>query len=122
MLKSAIRLAGWFVVLAIVVISVVPGRLRPDLLGEKHVEHLAAYLGAAMLLAAGYPRRSQLLLIGVLLSACSAALEIAQLWIPGRTASTADFAASSLGAWVGVAMVCLFGATVMDIFLEHSSR
>jgi VanZ family protein len=122
MLKSAIRLAGWLLVLAIVVISVVPGRLRPDILGEKHIEHLVAYLGAATLLSFGYPRRLQLLLIGVLLSACSAALEIVQLWISGRTSSAADFAVSSLGAWGGVAIVCLFGATVIGIFLEHSSQ
>jgi hypothetical protein len=54
MLKSAIRVAGWLVVLAIVALSLVPGRLRPDMLGEKHIEHLVAYLGAGTVLAIGF--------------------------------------------------------------------
>jgi hypothetical protein len=122
MLKTAIRVAGWLAVLAIVVVSVVPGRLRPDILGEKHIEHLAAYLGAAILLAAGYPRRLQFILIGILLSVCSGVLEIVQLWVPGRSSSAADFAASSLGAWIGVAAICLFGPTLMGLFPEHGSQ
>jgi VanZ family protein len=120
MLKNTLRVAGWLAVLAIVVVSVVPGRLRPVVLGEKHIEHLAAYLGASMLLAAGYPRRFQLVLIGVLLSGCSGVLETVQLWIPGRSSSAADFAAGSLGAWVGVAALSVFGPTLMDLFAEHA--
>ena len=103
MLISAVRVAGWFAVVVIIVLSVMPGRLRPDVLGEKHVEHIAAYMGSAMLLATGYPGRS--LKIGILLSLCSGVLEIAQLGISGRSSSVADFAASSLGAWIGV-VVC----------------
>lgn len=122
MLRSAFRVAGWLAVLAIVVLSVVPGQLRPDVLGEKHIEHLAAYLGAALILAAGYPRRLHLLLIGVLLSVCSGALEIVQLWIHGRTSSAADFAASSLGAWIGVAAICLFGPMLTGLRAEQRSR
>jgi VanZ family protein len=121
-LKSTIRVVGWLVVLAIVVLSVVPGTLRPDVLGEKHIEHLAAYLGTSILLGAGYPRRFQLILIGVLLAAGSGTLEIVQFWIPGRSSSTVDFAASSLGAWVGVATISLFGPTLMGLFPEHSLR
>ena len=118
-LKSAIRVVGWLAVLAIVVLSVVPGTLRPDVLGEKHMEHLVAYLGTSILLAAGYPRRFQLILIGVLLASGSGVLEIVQLWIPGRSSSPVDFAASSLGAWVGVATMSLFGPTLMGLFPEQ---
>jgi VanZ family protein len=122
MLKTAIRAAGWLAVLAIVVVSLVPGQLRPDVLGEKHFEHLAAYLGAAILLAVGYPRRLQFILIGVSLSVCSGVLEIVQLWIPGRSSSAADFAASSLGAWIGVATIYLFSQILIGSFPEHSSQ
>jgi VanZ family protein len=106
MLIIAMRLAGWFAVLVIIILSVVPGESRPDVLGEKHVEHLAAYMGTAMLLAAGYPGRSQSLKICLLLPLCSGILEIVQLGIRGRSSSIADFAVSSLGAWIGVAVVC----------------
>jgi VanZ family protein len=105
-LITAIRLAGWFAVLVIVVLSVTPGQLRPDVLGEKHIEHLTAYMGTAMLLATGYPERSQSITIGILLSISSAILEVVQLGISGRSSSVADFVASSLGAWIGVAVIC----------------
>jgi VanZ family protein len=105
MLMTAIRLAGWFAVLLIIVLSVVPGQLRPDVLGEKHVEHLTAYMGTAMLLASGYPGRSQSITIGILLSLSSGILEIVQLGISGRSSSTTDFVASSLGAWSGAAAI-----------------
>jgi VanZ family protein len=105
MLIGAIRVAGWFAVLVIIVLSVMPGQLRPDVLGEKHIEHLAAYAGTAMLLAIGYPGRAPWIKIGILLSLCSGILEIVQLGISGRTSSVADFVASSLGAWIGVGVI-----------------
>lgn len=105
MLIRAIRVASWLAVLVIIILSVTPGQLRPDVLGEKHLEHLTAYMGTAMLLATGYPGRSQSIKIGVLLSLCSVILEIVQLGISGRSSSVADFAASSLGAWVGVVVI-----------------
>ena len=106
MLIIAMRMAGWFAVLVIIILSVVPGESRPNVLGEKHIEHLAAYMGTAILLAAGYPGRSQSLKISFLLPLCSGILEIVQLGISGRSSSIADFAVSSLGAWIGVAAVC----------------
>lgn len=105
MLITAIRVAGWFAVLVVIALSVTPGQLRPDVLGEKHIEHLTAYMGTAMLLATGYPARSQSITIGILLSLCSGFLEVVQLGISGRSSSVADFVASSLGAWIGVAVI-----------------
>lgn len=101
------RIAGWLALLAIVIVSVVPNTLRPHVLEDKHVEHFSAYLAAGMLWAMGWRRDRQLLLAGGALAACSATLEIIQLWVPGRTSSVADFLASSLGAWAGLAMIYL---------------
>jgi len=105
MLIGAIRVAGWLAVLVIIILSVMPGQLRPEVLGEKHIEHLTAYLGTAILLATGYPGRSQSIKIGVLLFLCSGILEIVQLGISGRSSSVADFAASSLGVLIGVMVI-----------------
>jgi VanZ family protein len=105
MLIGAIRLAGWLAVLVIIILSVTPGQLRPDVLGEKHIEHLTAYMGTAMLLATGYPGRSPSIKIGVLFSLGSGILEIVQLGISGRSSNVADFVASSLGAWIGVVVI-----------------
>jgi VanZ family protein len=38
----------------------------------------------------------------LLLAACAGLLEVAQLWIPGRTASIVDFASSAIGGSVGL--------------------
>lgn len=95
------RLVAWPAVAAIVVLSVVPGSVRPHVLGNDHVEHFVAYLVAGSLFAIGYVRPVQLLASGVLLTICAGALELAQLLIPGRLASPRDFIVSATGAWIG---------------------
>jgi VanZ family protein len=99
------RVGAWLAVLTIIVLSVVPGNLRPRVLANSHCEHFAAYFITGGLLAVGYPRRIQVLWSGVLLALCAGLLEFVQLWIPGRTASVDDFEASTIGAWVGLLAV-----------------
>lgn len=96
------RVLGLAAVIVIAVLSLVPNELRPHV-GPKLLEHFSAYFGAAALLALAWPQRSAVIVLA--LPAYSAALEIAQLWVPGRTTSFADFAASSLGACLGVVLV-----------------
>ena len=95
------RAGAWPALLAIIVLSVVPGTMRPHLLGNDRAEHFVAYLIAGSLFATGYLRPSQLLLSGVLLTICAGALEVVQLLIPGRLASPRDFIASAAGIWTG---------------------
>lgn len=95
------RTIAWLAVAAIVVLSVVPGSARPHVLGNDRIEHFVAYLAAGSLFAIGYVRPLQLLSIGVMLTICAGALELAQLLIPGRLASPRDFIVSATGAWVG---------------------
>jgi VanZ family protein len=99
------RLGAWLAVLAIIVLSVVPGYMRPRVLGNDLCEHFAAYFITGGLLAAGYFRPRQLLLSSVLLAICGGSLELVQLWIPGRIASTAEFATSAIGAWIGLLVI-----------------
>ncbi len=96
------RLGAWLAVLTIIVLSVVPGNMRPHALGNDYYEHFAAYFITGCLLAIGYLRPMQLLSSGVLLPICAGSLEFVQLWIPGRTASAGDFAISTIGAWIGL--------------------
>ena len=44
----------------------------------------------------------RLLPSGILLAMFAGSLEFVQLWIPRRTASAGDFAASTIGAWIGL--------------------
>jgi hypothetical protein len=99
------RMGARLAVLTIIVLSVVPGNMRPNVLGNDLYEHFAAYFIAGGLLAVGYLRPMQLLVSGVLLGICGGSLELVQLWIPGRTASVAEFATSALGAWVGLLVI-----------------
>jgi len=102
------RIAGCLSLLAILIVSVVPSELRPQVLADKHIEHFAAYLIAGSLLALGWRRHRQVLLSAAALAACSAVLEIIQLWVPGRTSSVADFLASTSGAWAGLVLIHVF--------------
>jgi VanZ family protein len=99
------RMGAGLAVLAVIVLSVVPGNMRPHLLGNDYYEHFAAYFITGSLLAIGYLRPMQLLSSGVLLAMCAGSLEFAQLWIPGRTASIGEFATGTIGAWIGVLVI-----------------
>jgi VanZ family protein len=108
MLAWIIRSMAWLALLAIVVVSLVPGDVRPQVMGDKHFEHLTAYLIAGMLFATGYAQFRVAVLFGALLTLCAATMEIAQLGIAGRNSNFPDFISSAAGAWVGIAIgLCL---------------
>jgi VanZ family protein len=100
----AIRAAGWLAAMSVVIISLVPGSLRPHVLSSSYEEHCLAYIAVGCLLGLGRTSFRQRVVIGSLLVVAAGSLEIAQLFIAGRTASVADFAASVLGAWVGLTL------------------
>jgi VanZ family protein len=99
------RVAAWLAVLTIIVLSVVPGKMRPHVLGNDFAEHFLAYFTTASLFASGYEGSSHLLSSGVLLATSAGLLEIVQLWVPGRNADIREFAASMLAAWLGLFVV-----------------
>jgi hypothetical protein len=91
--------------LIIIVLSVVPGNMRPHVLGNDYGEHFVAYFFTGGLLAIGHQRPMQLLSRGVLLTLCAGSLEFVQLWIPSRIASAGEFATSTIGVWIGLLVV-----------------
>jgi hypothetical protein len=88
-------------VLIIVLLSLVPGELRPHTGASGHVEHFGAYAATAFLAAQGLRLRGHII-CAVGLAALSAAVEIAQMLIPGRNGEFAGFFYSTLGAWLGL--------------------
>jgi VanZ family protein len=92
---------GWIAVLALVILSLVPGDLRPHTGYPNLVEHFIAYFGAAFLLTIGVitPRRS----IGIvlLLTICAVAMEIIQNFVPGRDPAVTDALSGTFGAIAG---------------------
>ena len=111
MLVLAARIAAWLAVLAIVVLSVVPGTMRPHVLGNDSAEHFVAYFIAGSLFAIGYQSSQRLLSSGILLATCAGLLEFVQLWIPGRSAAISDFEVSTIAAWIGLLAVVLVRLT-----------
>jgi VanZ family protein len=120
-LTTLIRAHAWLAVLIIVVLSVVPGTMRPHIMGNDYREHFAAYIITGSLLAIGYPRPTQLLASGVALALCAGGLELVQVWIPGRTASASEFAIGTLSACLGlVAIFVIKRARKMRLPLLYS--
>jgi VanZ family protein len=111
------RAGFWICVVIIIVLSVLPGSLRPHTMASGHVEHFIAYAGTGFLFApSSGPRARIAAAIG--LAALSGALELVQLKIPGRTAEFSGFFASSIGAWLGL----LAGAVAWSYWMNHRTR
>ena len=82
-----------------------PGTFRPHTGSPPKLEHVAAYLITAALLSFGYSNRRQMVVIAVALSLYSGLFEIAQIFVPDRSAAFSDFLASSAGAFIGCGLV-----------------
>lgn len=120
MLTSAsktLRRAGWTCAVALVVLSWIPHEweIRTGLAGQ--IEHFIAYCGTGALLAFAYqePPRFRIALALVVLAGV---LETGQAWVPGRSPQFVDFAASSLGALMGV----VFGRAAFAKATKFSMR
>ncbi len=108
--RTARILAGLCVV-AIVILSLVPGDVRPHTgIFSGRVEHFIAYAGTGFFLAFGYRRKRERLLAWMGLAAASAVFEAAQHFIPGRSPSPLDALASAGGLTVGL----LVAASLID--------
>ena len=97
----ALRIAGWLCVGMLVLLSWIPREweARTGLPGL--IEHAIAYCCTAAVFAFAYQDPPRWRMIARFF-ALAAVLEVGQLWVPGRTAQVAGFAASSIGAITGV--------------------
>jgi hypothetical protein len=89
-------------VAALTILSLVPGEDRPHTGVSGNLEHLAAYAITAGLIATGFPAWPVAWILAGL-SAASATFEVLQIWIPGRSPTAENWAASSAGALLGAA-------------------
>jgi VanZ family protein len=101
-IETCTRVGFWLCVLIIIGLSVAPGPMRPHTPASGHVDHFIAYAGTGLMFAPGARWRDGLF-AAIGLSALSAAVEVAQLYIPGRTGEIGGFLWSSAGACVGLA-------------------
>jgi VanZ family protein len=106
-IRSSARIIGALALIAIAVLSLVPGELRPHTAASKHAEHFGAYFAAAVILSFGFGKSRYPFLVALLLSVYAAALELAQIWIPARDGNLYDFVVSSSGAFNGFVLAWL---------------
>jgi hypothetical protein len=105
---TLVRAVAWLAVVTIILLSVVPGDIRPNMMASQDYEHFSAYLVTGCLFAMGYSSSVQVMISGSMLSVLAGTLEIAQLWIPGRSSKASDAMVGMLGAWVGLCVTWIF--------------
>ena len=106
---SYVRWARWAALTCIgliIVLSTVSGNLRPHTGAPGNFEHAIAYAATGAVVAFGFSSRP-LTLVAAFFAILSGSLEIAQIWIPGRSAGWDNFVASTAGALAGGVVVRL---------------
>jgi VanZ family protein len=105
---KTVRIAAWALASAIVILSLVPPTLRPESGAFHSLEHFTIFAATGFAFGLGYKRRHHLL--AILLVVFSSAIEIAQLFVPGRHARLGDFIIDTLAACIGLVMASLLSS------------
>lgn len=103
-----VRVLGWGLTLAIIVLTIIPPFLRPETGTSHNFEHFSVFLLAGVAFGVGYPRREYMLF--TLAISFSVLIELSQLVVPGRHARLSDFVVDAVGACAGV----VFGSLILS--------
>lgn len=102
MVQRILQTVAWLLAVAIAVLSLVPPWYRP-MTGMPHpLEHFGVFFAMALAFRLGYS--TSYLSLFLPLIAFTAAIEIAQLWAPGRHARFSDFLVNVLGLAIGLGL------------------
>jgi hypothetical protein len=94
-------------VLAVVLLSLLPGSAVPAIGVNDKLEHVAAYAILAALGSSGFPRFSSGMVVAMLLLMLGIGLEVCQSFIPGRSADIFDIIADAGGISAGFVLKLL---------------
>ena len=108
MIAKMARVAAWLLVLAAIVLTLGPQRVRPYTGIDHDLEHGLAFALVGLAFGLGYPHHRMIL--AALAIAGTGLMEILQQWVPGRHANLRDFAVNGLGACAGIAAAALLDA------------
>ncbi len=106
---TPVRVAAWGLAAAIVVLSLVPPSLRPQTGLPHDIEHFGIFCATGVAFGLSYSRRPWRLAAWLVVFA--AAVELAQLFAPGRHARLSDFIVDAISVSVGVVLVALLERT-----------
>jgi VanZ family protein len=101
-----LRLAAWLLAAAVTFATLGPASLRPHSDLGQDGEHALAFILVGLAFGLAYPR--QRLRTSAIAMAAIAAIEILQLWAPGRHARLEDFVVDALAACAGFLMTAAF--------------
>jgi VanZ family protein len=100
-----LRIIAWLLTAAVTFATLGPARLRPHSELGQDGEHALAFLLVGLAFGLAYPRR-RLLTAGIAVILIGA-LELLQLWMPGRHARLEDFVVDALAACAGIAVAAM---------------
>jgi VanZ family protein len=101
-MKRLSQVLAWVLVFGIVGLSIVPPDYRVVTDLPRPFEHLSIFLLTGASFGLGYPDRYPMQSIALVLFA--AAVELMQVWAPGRHPRLSDFAAAILGLGLGIGL------------------
>jgi VanZ family protein len=103
--RHGFQAAGWLLVVAIVVLSLIAPSLRPVTFLPHNLEHAAVFAIAGFAFGLGYPGRTAQHITMMVIFA--GAIELAQFYAPGRHPRLIDFVVDALSGCAGVAAAAL---------------
>lgn len=101
------RVGFWCGVGIITVVSVLPGETVPQVGLWDKLQHAISYAAIAALGGAGFGAARARLFIALGLITLGAVLEVAQIYVPGRSGEFGDGVANAIGVVAGLAVICL---------------
>jgi VanZ family protein len=101
-----LRLVAWLLAAAVTFATLGPASYRPHSHLGQDGEHAFAFVLIGLAFGLAYPR--QRLLAAVIAIAATAALEVLQLWAPGRHARLEDFLVDAAATCAGFLMTAAF--------------
>jgi VanZ family protein len=117
-MQRIFQIAGWLLAAAITILSLVPPQYRVGTAAPHYLEHLAAFLLVGIAFAAGYRDRLRTVAIGLV--SFSGAIELAQVWTPGRHARLIDLLVDATAALIGLTLIWL--AVQFEAWLSYNAR
>jgi VanZ family protein len=106
------RSLAWLLAAVIIVLSLAPPLYRPTTAAPHDVEHLAIFVATGLSFGLGYRFRHLYQAAG--LAAFAGAIEVAQIWDPGRHARASDFIVDATSACAGTMIAWLILRALND--------
>jgi VanZ family protein len=99
------RLVAWLLLIAITFVTLEPAQDRPQTSFSHDLEHALAFVAVGVAFGCGYASRR--LVLAAAAVPVIGAIELLQLWAPGRHARVEDFVVNLLTFWAALAITVL---------------